>query len=264
LSLCALLVANQAFASASILGFSVGEDDSELAAIYTEAVQQLAVLKNIASFSSTVVTDIGFIKGVYNTVSAAVQGNWSQLGQEFLNDILSSNTSIRTIYTNTSAIISNNVPANNGFQKLVSAGLSEAMTEVFGPYPTGNLGAQYAYVDMSLINLDTLANRAQDQARADRVSRRMQTALQNCESQGLTSCQVAHAHATIQVESDLTEVRDMIAAQMQAQAAATAIATSERKLRALEAQATSDSFGQALADSIGARQPLTFDQGNTL
>ena len=75
------LVVCTAFASPvdagiSVMGFSGGDDTFTLSAILTQAINQVAVLKNIATFTSDALKDAQFIKDMYDTADDVASGRW--------------------------------------------------------------------------------------------------------------------------------------------------------------------------------------------
>ena len=82
---CNLIIAGVAprtYASASILGFSVGEENYTLAGILSQAIQQVKFLSDLATMTRVMKENISFIKDVYGTANDIATGNWQQLTED--------------------------------------------------------------------------------------------------------------------------------------------------------------------------------------
>ena len=203
--LCAqLLVAPRAFASASILGFSVGEENYTLAGILTQAIQQVQVLNDIANVMKSVKDDIAFVKDVYGTANDIANANWNQLSQDLVSSIINSDPNLREIYNDTQEIVANRVPQGDSFRRLLNAGMSDFIFHAFGPYPFGNRGQVYAYTDVRALSINTLVE--QQSAALQMEHKAVQQAWQECQKNP-GSCERSQAALQMNADQILSQIK---------------------------------------------------------
>jgi hypothetical protein len=231
LILLMLAGARPAFAGTCILGFCPGDDTMTLSAILSQAMEQVNTLHQLAEFTSDIKNDISFIRDVYETGQDIANQDWDALAQELVGDLLASNADIRTIYSNTQSIISGNVPRSDGFRSLISTGIGQGLFTIFGPYPVGPRGAQYALSDYHSVNLNEMAKQIHDKAKQAQTAARLQANLKSC-TQGMANCQESQAHIAVQVHNDLDDLKQLQAEQADAYGTQLAVETSERKQHA--------------------------------
>lgn len=236
-----------AHASVSFLGFSVGEDNATLAAILAAVTQQVTVLHDISSFSKDIKEDIGFLKGVYGTANDVVNQRWDKLSDQFVQELLNADPDVREIYRNSSDIIANRVPKNSKFKQLANAGLNQLVTQAFGDYPVGKRGDQYAVSDYRSMNLNALADKAQDQMKREAAAKRIQQAVADCQG-SLEECERAGTQMQAQTAATLNEILNLQAEQAKQQAYENALKNNERKeeelARQKAAEELSNEFGR--------------------
>ena len=225
----AFFIPHLAFASASILGFSAGEDSMVLSSILGEMVQEVSVLNDLAAASKTVAANISFVKDVYATGNDVINSRWEDLTNDFVQDVVMQDPTLATLYTNTRQIVTNQVPQSNQFQRLVGAGFNQFLFYTFGPVPLGRRGDQYALADYRAANLNALAG---DETTAMERKRRADAMIAQAESEcrgSLEACEKATARLQMLSADSLTRLNAFQAEQMRAQATEIAIRNSERK-----------------------------------
>ncbi len=230
MALLALMPAT-AFAGASVFGFSLGEDSLTLSAILTQAIQQVAVLKDVAAFTSDMKDNVAFMKDVYETSNDVINARWDKLTHEFIGELLESDPTLREIYRNTESIVANRVPRSNRFRALIGAGFNQIVYEAFGPYPVGPNGEQYALSDYRSITLNSLADEQMEEWRRKRAARRIEMAWDECDG-NFEECERAGSRMQVQTAKSLEDIKALQAEQARAQATQMAIENAERKQRA--------------------------------
>jgi len=246
---------SQAHASVSILGFSFGEDNATLAAILGAVTQQVTVLHEISEFSKDVKEDIGFLKGVYSTANDVVNQRWETLSNQFVEELLNADPDIREIYKNTSDIIADRVPKNSKFKQLVNAGLNQLVAEAFSGYPTGKRGDHYAVSDYHAMNLNALAEKAQDQMKREASARRIQQAVADCEG-NLEECERAGTQMQAQTAATLNDILNLQAEQAKQQAYENALRNNERKEEELARQKAAEELSNEFGRLRGKPQSI--------
>jgi len=245
LALSLVVAPRIANAGASILGFSVGEDTMTLSALLTQAIQQVAVLRDIREMTVATQENIAFVRDVYETGHDVAEGNWAQLSEQFLTDVMMRDENLREIYRNTENIVNDRVPRGNAFRRLVGAGFNQLVFDTFGPYPFGQKGEAQALIDYRIINLNSLA---EDRLAAMRdANRRVAEAMRDCSGKfaNLERCTKAGAKMQTESAAALQDLVALQATQMQLQAAKDAVENGEKKRRAAAMQRDLDSIGRA-------------------
>lgn len=233
--LASLCLPVDSFASASILGFSMGEENITLSGILAQAVQQVQFLSNIAAVTRDVKADVGFVKDVYETGNDLVSGRWQVVADEFLGDILASDANLREIFQNTEQIVTNQVPRGNAFRRLVDAGLEDAMFQAFGPYPFGRQADMAGLLDLSAINLDKLAG--QQMAKWKQEHSAIEQAIRECATQeSPEACKGAANRMQIQQTEQVEQLKSIEAQRAKAEAMQMATHSGDRKEHVIAAQ----------------------------
>lgn len=240
-----LLAPREAYAGASILGFSVGEDTMTLGAILAQAIQQTKMLSDMAQFSRDMKENIAFVRDVYETGDDVIHGRWEELSQQFLMDVVMADQNVAEIYRNTEDIINQRVGRSGKFKKLVDAGLGRLLFETFGPYPFGPNADQYALSDYRSINLNSLADEAMA-ASKDR-SRMIKQAWNDCLG-GVQDCELAAGKMNALQAAIMQQQLALQSEQARAQATESAIRNGERKARERELQFMQRDVVRGLSD----------------
>ena len=228
---CCIGIAARAYAGASVFGFSIGEDTMTLSAILTQAIQQVAILKDVAAFTRDMKENVEFVKDVYETANDVINARWERLSDEFVGELLNADPALREIAQNTQAVITNRVPRGNRFRALIGAGFKQIVFEAFGPYPFGPEGSQYALSDYRSVNLNALADQQMSEWSRKRAAKRIEQAWDECD-EGLEACERAGARMQTQTAKTLEDMKALQAEQARAQATQMAIENAERKRRA--------------------------------
>lgn len=246
---------SQAQAAVSIFGFSIGEDNATLAAILTAVTQQITILHEISDFSRDVKEDVSFLKGIYSTANDVVNQRWETLTGEFVDELLNADPDIREIYHNTSDIIADRVAKNSKFEQLVNTGLNQLVVEAFGDYPATKRGDHYALSDFRALNLNALADKAQDQMKSKATAKRIEQAISDCKG-NLEECQRAGTQMQAQTASTLNDVLHLQAEQAKQQAYESVLKNNERKEEELARQKAAEELSNEFGRLRGKPQSI--------
>ncbi len=257
--LIVLCVPTRAHAGASIFGFSMGEDSITLGAILTQAIQQVAVLNDVASFTKDMGQNIAFVKDVYATANDVINADWDALSSEFLQDVIQSDPSLREIYANTEAVMNNRVRRNHKFRRLLGAGFNQLLFESFGAYPEGPNADRYAVSDYQSMTLNALADQQMDEWKRKQSAKRIQKAWEACE-QGLESCGNAQGKMAAQVAASVEDLKAIEAERARQEALRAATETAERKERDAAIERDIKAVIKAADDLKRQESPLVFKE----
>lgn len=252
-----LLISSKAFAAASFLGFSLGEDSAALMTLVTQSAQQLTALNNVAKMTSRLKEDIAFMRGVYSTADNLANQRWDRLTDEFVGQLMQMNPAIKTIYDNTAEIIQGRVQPNSQFKLLIHNGFEKFIQQSFPLYPHGAKGDQYAVSDWQNTSLNQIAERMMSDGLRRQREARMKAALNDCDG-GLANCQKASTRMNVETVQVLDEIKTLQAQSAKAFATETTIQNIERK----EVESAQQKQRQELLDAAkilqGKQTPLIF------
>jgi len=245
-----------AFASVSILGFSVGEDNIALGGILAAATQTVAYLSQLAATMKAVRDDIAFVKDTYQTADELAHGNWQTLTQELLNNVVNSDANLREIYRDSQQIISNQVPRGNQFRRLLSAGFEEVIAETFGPYPLGRSADWTGLTDVRALSLNKIADEQMNAWKEEH--QRIKQAADDCAKGNHDVCVRAGARMQTQTTDTLAQIKAIEAERAHSEALRMAIASGDRKQKTVSAQTDIVDLVEAagaISGSSGTQKP---------
>lgn len=235
---------SSAFAGASFLGFSAGEDTMTLSAILAQAIQQVAILKDVAAITRDVKENVSFVKDVYGTANDVANARWEKLAEDFVGELLDADPNLREIYRNSEDVLTDRVPRGNRFRALIGAGFNQIVYEAFGPYPLGPRGDQYALSDYRAMNLNAVADEQMDALRRRNAAKRIERAWDDCGG-NLEECARAGARMQVQTAKTMEDLKALQAEQARAFAAQMAIENAERKQREAGSQRDLEDISKA-------------------
>lgn len=225
----------QAHAGASILGFSVGDDTMTLSAILGNIIQQVKILNDVATMTRVMRDNISFMKDVIETGNDIVSGRWDEVSDQFLGTLLASDDNLREIIRNSEMIMTNRVPRNSMFRRLLVSGFEHVLSEAFGPYPFGEFSTGLGLVDTSAMSLNEMAREQMRDWKAEH--RRLQQAIRECQKyKSFEVCNSAANRMQIQATQQLEQIKAIEAQRAKAEATKMAAENGEKKERILAAQ----------------------------
>jgi hypothetical protein len=231
----ALLMPRPAHAGASIFGFSVGDDTMTLSAILGNIIQQVKILNDVATMTRVMRDNIAFMKDVIETGNDIVSSRWQDLAEQFLGIVMGSDDNLREIVRNTEMIMTDRVPRNAMFRRLLTSGFDHVLSEAFGPYPFGVLSTGLGLVDASAMTLNDLAREQMRDWKSEQ--RRMERAIRECQQfKSPEVCDAAANRMEIQAAQQLGQIKAIEAHRAQSEAMRMAAESGEKKERVLAAQ----------------------------